>query len=104
MYQISNRDDFRSHPPQNVHHNAVPQYLLMKMSRPRGLRRPITLKASNASPPPRTVGSQKPNGKMLTEKGGTPSHPLTDFSVTGGFEGFPKCKVNPSRAEDMKFG
>ena len=42
MYQISNRDDFRSHPPQIVHHNAVPQLRLLKSSQPRGLRRPIT--------------------------------------------------------------
>ena len=45
MYLISNCDDFRSHPPQKVHHNAIPQLRLLKSSRPRGLRRPITLKS-----------------------------------------------------------
>ena len=34
-------------------------------------------------PPPRTVGSRKPNGKKLTEKGGTP--PSTESFRAGGF-------------------
>ena len=40
------------------------------------------------SPPPRTVGSQKTNGKKLTERGGTPPPPRK-VSVPGVFEPFP---------------